>query len=152
LNNGYEAGLTIERIDNNGNYSPENCTWITHSQQTRNKRTNSHITIFNETKTVVEWSEDSRCKVSNSLFRNRLRKQWNPEDALTEPKQAIAKQESRLITHAGRTLTLFNWCKVLGLKPAAIYARCYRGLTPREILAPVKRVAAYGSKKVTHKT
>lgn len=38
LNNGYEEHLTIERVDNNGNYEPSNCTWITHKEQQLNKR------------------------------------------------------------------------------------------------------------------
>lgn len=55
--NGYQEGLTIERIDNNGNYEPSNCTWITNKEQQRNKRNNRFFTIGGETKTVSEWAE-----------------------------------------------------------------------------------------------
>lgn len=42
LNNGYQDGLTIDRIDVNGNYCPENCRWITNDEQQNNRR-NNHI-------------------------------------------------------------------------------------------------------------
>lgn len=55
LNNGYTENLTLDRIDNNGNYCPENCRWIDTKEQSRNKRTNILITINNETKCIKDW-------------------------------------------------------------------------------------------------
>ena len=55
--NGYKRGLTIDRIDNNKGYCPENCRWTTMKEQANNKRTNHYITYKNETHTLTEWAE-----------------------------------------------------------------------------------------------
>jgi len=51
----YEAGLTLDRIDVNGNYCKENCRWATKKEQSVNTRRNRHITFNGLTKTLTEW-------------------------------------------------------------------------------------------------
>ena len=55
--NGWKVGLSIERKDHNGNYCPENCTFITMNEQARNKTSNVLVTYDGETKCVAEWAE-----------------------------------------------------------------------------------------------
>lgn len=57
LANGYKLGLTIDREDNNGNYCPENCRWITQKRNLNNKRTSRFITYNGERKTTAEWAD-----------------------------------------------------------------------------------------------
>lgn len=57
INNGYKDDLTIDRIDVNGNYEPNNCRWLTNLEQQYNKRCNVMFTIDNETKTAKEWCD-----------------------------------------------------------------------------------------------
>lgn len=57
INNGYKEGLSIDRIDVNGNYEPTNCRWITRAEQSKNKRTNIFITYNNETHILNDWSK-----------------------------------------------------------------------------------------------
>lgn len=57
MENGYEDGLSIDRIDVNGNYEPNNCRWATQKEQCRNKRDNHFLTFNGETKTIAEWAE-----------------------------------------------------------------------------------------------
>lgn len=57
LSHGYEESLTIDRIDVNGNYEPDNCRWITLKEQNMNKRNNHFLTFNGETHTLTEWSK-----------------------------------------------------------------------------------------------
>lgn len=57
LENGYADNLTIDRIDNDKGYSPDNCRWADAETQCRNRSSNIKITIGNATKTLTEWCE-----------------------------------------------------------------------------------------------
>lgn len=57
LANGYQDNLTIDRIDNDKGYSPDNCRWSDVKSQCRNRSTNIKITIGNSTRTLTEWCE-----------------------------------------------------------------------------------------------
>ena len=63
IENGYNEQLTIDRIDNNKGYCPENCRWSTNEEQSRNRSTNINITIGNSTRTLTEW-----CRIFNLNF------------------------------------------------------------------------------------
>lgn len=58
LENGYTSELTLERINNNGDYSPENCRWIPFPEQRANTSQTRIITINNESKPLKYWCED----------------------------------------------------------------------------------------------
>lgn len=57
VSNGYSDDLTIDRIDNGGNYTPTNCKWSTSKEQCNNRSSNINIKIGNTTKTLTEWCE-----------------------------------------------------------------------------------------------
>lgn len=84
LANGQEEGLTIDRIDNNGNYEPGNCHWVTRKEQARNRRSNRLITFNDKTQTMAEWAEE--INISYHTLKHRINNyHWPIERALTEP-------------------------------------------------------------------
>ena len=82
LSEGYIEGLTIERINNDKDYEPNNCKWITMKEQQRNKRNNRLITHNNKTLTMVEWGEIYN--IHPDRIGSRLKSGWSIEKALTE--------------------------------------------------------------------
>jgi hypothetical protein len=84
--NGYGEGLTIDRIDFNGHYSPENCRWVDMAAQARNTRRSVLITAFGETKNLIDWAQDSRCSVDRETISFRMRKGESAESAITRPR------------------------------------------------------------------
>lgn len=84
LNNGYSDDLTIDRIDNNGDYSPENCRWVDIYAQGNNKRNNVLIEYEGKTQTLSQWARE--LNVPMVSLHNRIRVLgWDIERAFTQP-------------------------------------------------------------------
>ncbi len=83
--NNYQDDLTIDRIDNNDNYCPENCRWVNQKEQQNNKSTNHFLTFNNETLTISQWSE--KVKIDKRVLQYRIAHSWDIEKALFTPVQ-----------------------------------------------------------------
>lgn len=81
INNGYKDNLTIDRINNNGNYEPNNCRWVGMKQQQRNKRNNRNFTINGETRCLSEWCDILGLRYGTVLQRINVYN-WSIEKAL----------------------------------------------------------------------
>lgn len=85
MKNGYSTNLSIDRIDNNGNYCPENCRWTNRIVQANNSRWNKFITINGETHSLADWCRIY--KMPYTLVSNRVsRYGWDIVKALKTPK------------------------------------------------------------------
>lgn len=74
---------TIERKDINGDYCPQNCTWVTNQEQLKNKTTNVNITVNGITHNMTEWADI--IGVSPSTIYQRLKSGWDEIEAVTIP-------------------------------------------------------------------
>lgn len=83
VTNGYNDDLTIDRVNVNKGYSPNNCRWVTPKEQSRNRRSNIMITLNGETHCLIEW-----CEILNLPYQTiemRIHRGWDKEKAITTP-------------------------------------------------------------------
>lgn len=90
LNNGYSDSLSIDRIDGNKGYFPDNCRWVDCKTQSRNRRSCIYIEYNGEKKDLTEW-----CEILNlpaATIRRRVYRGWDKVRALTEPIQTTIRK------------------------------------------------------------
>lgn len=83
FSHGYSDDLTLDRIDSNKGYSPDNCRWVTMKTQGSNKRNNHRIEYNGKIHTVTEWEEI--CGFGRGMISKRLKRGWPVEKAITTP-------------------------------------------------------------------
>jgi len=95
LENGYNDGLSIDRINNDGNYEPDNCRWVTYREQSRNTSRNIFITFNNETLVLSDWANRIGVK-PHTLYSRLFYAKWDIEEALTNgPNKATRHKPKR---------------------------------------------------------
>lgn len=84
IDNGYKDGLTIDRIDNNKGYSPDNCRWITRKKQANNRRSCLYFDYQGKTQNLMEWCNE--LDLDYKLVNSRIKKLgWDFEKAINTP-------------------------------------------------------------------
>ena len=95
INAGYRRGLSIDRINTNGNYSPENCRWIEQRLQSQNTRSNHILEYRGRRQPMVCWAQEMSLPVTTLELRiNRLR--WTVDKALETPHRGWGPHHSRI--------------------------------------------------------
>ena len=94
INNGYSDNLTIDRIDVNGNYTLENCRWITHAEQQNNRRNNLYVEIDGVIKTAQQWEREYN--LTRGTISRRLKRGVSGKELLKPVKIKMAKNNLAL--------------------------------------------------------
>ena len=83
--NGYSDNLTLDRVDANGDYCPDNCRWTTNKEQQNNTSYNRLITYGAETHNITQWAEI--LNIPRNVLYNRIRRGWDIEKIITTKKR-----------------------------------------------------------------
>ena len=83
LESGYEEGLTLDRIDNDGNYCPENCRWVSMKHQDNNRSSNHYVQIERWVFSLSIWADITGNDIKN--IRNRIQRGWTEYEAIMTP-------------------------------------------------------------------
>lgn len=116
INNGFSENLTIDRIDVNGDYCPENCKWSNNIEQANNKTNSRFITYKGKTQTVAQWSRETGVAYDNIIARLRLG--WDVDSIFTKP-----ADNKKYYDYNGEKLTLKDMARITGFSEVVIKTR-----------------------------
>lgn len=139
MNNGYKEGLTLDRVDVNGNYEPNNCKWATRKEQSRNTRKTIYATVNNITKDLNTWADELGVS-RETLYRRVHKLHWTPEEAVIGKHKNITQY-----TAYGMSKSLKEWAEYLDMNLSTLESRIYNGWSiEKAITTPINHKKARG--------
>ena len=126
LSHGYDDSLTIDRIDNNLGYFPDNCRWADSKTQKRNYRRNQNVTFKGETHCLMDWA--NILGISYQVLRRKIVVEgMSPEEAFS--KSSYRNREdfkaNEILTYNGESHSVDEWAKITGLRYDLIRKRIF---------------------------
>jgi hypothetical protein len=131
-------GLELERINNDGDYTPENCTWVTRKEQTNNCRKNRVLTFNGVHRTESQWAEEMG--ISVQTLSNRINQMgWSIEKAISTPLRE--KDFGEKISFKGQEHTLLWWSKKLHTSYDTLWKRInkYKWSVDKSLSLPIRK-------------
>lgn len=125
INNGYNENLTIDRIDSEKEYSPDNCKWSTKKEQAYNRSISVKLTLNGRTMYMTEWAEE--LGIDKKTLSWRYNNGWSDEEILSNKKDII-------LEYNGESKNLLEWSKQTGIKKSTLWDRYNKGWKVKDIL------------------
>jgi hypothetical protein len=144
----YRSDLQLDRIDNDGDYTPKNCRWVTIAQNSRNKHTNYKIEYQGEQMILADWA--LKLGIDYHVLHHRLRYLgWTVEEAFSN----VSSSHNRIkkqIEFNGQSMTAAEWGRELGITGRSILYRLEAGWSIEDALLtpPRKKPKNIYNKKV----
>lgn len=127
---------SIERVNNDLGYSPDNCKWATRAEQNRNTRANHVISHNGETMCLRDWAK--RLELTSDALTRRIEAGWPIEEVLSP----VRKERKRMLEHQGRSKCILEWSRETGIPEATIRQRLKLGWTvEKALIEPVRKLS-----------
>lgn len=140
MKNGYADGLSIDRIDPNGNYEPSNCRWTDYKTQSNNTSRNRYITYNGKTQTMAQWADE--LGISYQTLNSRINtSKMSIEDAFRTEKMNNHTRGAEIVhkTEAfGEEKYLYEWAEEKGINPSTISSRVNKGMSIEDAISTRK--------------
>lgn len=146
LKNGFDYRKTsqeqsIDRIDVNGDYRPDNCRWTDLQTQASNKTSNIYVWLDGRRYTQQEIAK--KYHMGHKTIAYRINQGWDTEKVIAAAYQNLDSSNQLHITINGETKTLVEWSKVSGVKEPTLRSRYMRGIRGAELIKPANQSLNY---------
>lgn len=136
MSNGYKKGLQIDRINNNGNYEPNNCRWVDRVTNANNKRDTILFTHKGKTMSLKQW-----CRYFNISYKTCMTRYYRGHTieeclnltALNDTRKGKIPQNAKLYTYKGKVYTIGKLADLLNIKRWKMYDNFKKGILPKGV-------------------